>query len=189
MPAYRFDKPARRRADWLTRALKTSAWPYMVSRDSIFGAQRRKQAGTGHECVRMRIEGGRGERVGLFCRGSCTEPALSENEAIAGVLVPNPPYRKMKPSQRAGAITRPGSGRSQTIPGHKSQSHHLETKNRGQRGAWKRAYYSPWPQNFMMCEYGCAVPRTHFPRRDGHDTWSGPQGCPKGSILGPGVAR
>jgi len=46
--------------------------------------------------------------------------------------------------------------------------------------------YSPWPQNFRICEYGCAVPRTHFPGRDGHETWPRPQGCLKGQFWAPG---
>ena len=43
-------------------------------------------------------------------------------------------------------------------------------------------HYSPWPENFLICEYRCAVPRTHFPGRDGHETWSRPQGCLKGQF-------
>ena len=46
--------------------------------------------------------------------------------------------------------------------------------------------YSPWPENFLICEYRCAVPRTHFPGRDGHETWPRPQGCLKGQFWAPG---
>ena len=42
--------------------------------------------------------------------------------------------------------------------------------------------YSPWSENNPYCEYGCAVPRTHFPGRDGHETWPRPQGCLKGQF-------
>ena len=41
----------------------------MVQRDTISGVQRRKQAGSGHACVRVRMEGGQGERAGLFRLG------------------------------------------------------------------------------------------------------------------------
>ena len=44
------------------------------------------------------------------------------------------------------------------------------------------ALYSPWPENFLFCEYRCAVLRTHFLGRDSHETWLRPQGCLKGQF-------
>ena len=42
--------------------------------------------------------------------------------------------------------------------------------------------YSPWQENLRICEYECAVPRTHFPGGGGHETWPRPQGCLKGQF-------
>ena len=154
-----------------------SSQAYEARRDCMFGRLGTERASAGDDAARAVSA----QPSGIVDRDPYLGQAAPCFQAAAhwcrGVTVLNKYDRPMKECamQRRGGCDRP----------HDQEScRRLWTQNseRGARFRQQLEDYSPWSENFLICEYGCAVPRTHFPGRDGHETWPRPQGCLKGQF-------